>query len=82
MSGHRATGGRRFKPRALELTDGGRLVLGVDGSIDHIDDDGSRAHRWTPDDPEWPDLAIRSTDRAAGTSLPPDMILTATRMRR
>ena len=54
-----ATRGRRFKPHAFELADGGRLVLGVDGSIDHIDDHGSRVHRWTPDDPEWPDQAIR-----------------------
>ncbi len=53
------TGGRRFKPHALELADGGRLVLGADGSIDHIDDHGSRVQRWTPDDPEWPDQAIR-----------------------
>ena len=54
-----ATRGRRFKPRALELADGGRLVLGADGSIDRIDDHGSRMHRWTPDDSEWPDQAIR-----------------------
>jgi hypothetical protein len=54
-----ATRGRRFKPHAVELTDGGRLILGVDGSIDHIDDHGSKEHRWKPDDPEWPDQAIR-----------------------
>ncbi len=50
-----ATGGRRIKPHALELADGGRLVLGADGSIDHIDGHGSRVHRWKLDDPEWPD---------------------------
>jgi len=54
-----ATRGRRFKPRGLELADGGRLVLGADGSIDRIDDHGSKMHRWTPGDPEWPDQAIR-----------------------
>ena len=54
-----ATRGRRFKSHEIELADGGRLVLGRDGSIDHIDDHGSRVHRWKPDDPEWPDQAIR-----------------------
>ena len=55
----RATRGRRFKPHTLELADGGRLVLGVDGSIDHIDERGTGMQRWDPDDPEWPDQAIR-----------------------
>lgn len=54
-----ATRGRRFKPHEIELADGSRLVLSKDGSIDHIDDHGSRVHRWKPDDPEWPDQAIR-----------------------
>ena len=55
----RSTGGRRFKPQALELEDGSKLVLGADGSIDHIDEHGSKMHSWSPDDPEWPDRAIR-----------------------
>lgn len=54
-----ATRGRRFRPHELELTDGGRLILGVDGSIDHIDERGATQHRWQPDDPGWPDQAIR-----------------------
>lgn len=54
-----ATPGRRFKPHELELADGGRLVLGVDGSIERIDERGSMMHRWKHDDPEWPDQAIR-----------------------
>ncbi len=54
-----ATRGRRFKPHELKLADGGRLVLSVDGSIDHIDERGSTMHRWQPGDPEWPDQAIR-----------------------
>jgi hypothetical protein len=54
-----ATRGRRFKPHAVELAAGGRLVLGVDGSIDHIDERGSTVHRWKADDPAWPDQAIR-----------------------
>ena len=51
--------GRRFKPHELELADGGKLVLGVDGSIDLVDDQGSTTDTWTPEDPEWPDHAIR-----------------------
>ena len=51
--------GRRFKPHELELADGSRLVLGVDGSIERVDDHGSTTHSWTPDDPGWPDQAIR-----------------------
>lgn len=54
-----STRGRRFKPHEIRLADGGGLVLGRDGSIDHIDDHGTRVHRWRPDDPEWPDQAIR-----------------------
>ena len=50
---------RRFKRHELGLADGGRLVLDIDGSIDHVDDHGSVTHSWTPDDPEWPDQAIR-----------------------
>lgn len=50
---------RRFKRIELELADGGRLILGVDGSIDHVHDHGSKTRSWTPDDPEWPDQAIR-----------------------
>ncbi len=53
------TRGRRFKPHELELADGARLVLGADGSIEHVDGHGARVHRWTPEDPEWPDQAIR-----------------------
>jgi len=51
--------GRRFKPHEIGFADGSRLVLGKDGSIDHIDDHGSRVQRWKPDDPGWPDQAIR-----------------------
>jgi hypothetical protein len=54
-----ATRGRRFKPQELELADGSRLVLAADGSIDQIDERGAMIHHWTPDDPAWPDEAIR-----------------------
>jgi hypothetical protein len=54
-----ATRGRRFKPQALELADGSKLVLGSDGTIDQIDVHGAIVHRWRPDDAAWPDEAIR-----------------------
>ena len=54
-----ATRARRFKPHELELAEGGRLVLGVDGSIDHLDERGATVRRWMVDDPEWPGQAIR-----------------------
>ena len=66
-----ATRGRRFKPRALELADGGRLILSADGSIDHVDDHGSAMHSWTPDDPEWPDQAIRFGLHPQGPTVTP-----------
>ena len=50
---------RPFKRHEIRLADGSRLVLGGDGSIEHIDDHGSRVHRWKPDDSEWPGQAIR-----------------------
>jgi hypothetical protein len=49
----------RYKRHELELADGGRLVLGGDGSIARLDADGSKTHSWMPDDPGWPDQAIR-----------------------
>lgn len=51
--------GRRYKRHELELADGGRLILGVDGTIVRLDGDGSTTQSWVPDDPEWPDQAIR-----------------------
>ena len=51
--------GRRFRPQQLSLPDGGKLVLRSDGSIDQVDADGSATQRWTPDQPEWPNHAIR-----------------------
>jgi hypothetical protein len=50
---------RRFKRREFELADGGRLVLDVDGAIRRLDDHGVTTRTWTPDDPAWPNEAIR-----------------------
>lgn len=51
--------GGRFRRHELGLADGGRLVLHADGRIDRVDEHGSTARSWAPDDPEWPDQAIR-----------------------
>jgi hypothetical protein len=50
---------RRFKRREFEIADGGRLVLDVDGAIRRLDDHGVTTQTWTPDDPAWPNEAIR-----------------------
>jgi hypothetical protein len=50
---------RRYKPQELGLAGGGRLVLRVDGSIDHVDAQGTTTQSWAPDHPEWPEHAIR-----------------------
>ena len=55
----RAARGRRYKRHEIDLADGGKLVLLVDGSIRHVDDQGSTAVTWTPDDAGWPDQALR-----------------------
>ncbi len=54
-----AARGHRFRHHELELVDGGKLVLGIDGSIDHLDVAGATTESWAPDDPAWPDQAIR-----------------------
>jgi hypothetical protein len=58
-SGGSAPRGRRYRRHALDLADGGRLVLGVDGVIDQLDAHGAKTHSWRPDDPAWPDHALR-----------------------
>jgi hypothetical protein len=50
---------RRYRRRAVELADGGRLVLGPDGTITHVAADGATTGSWAPDDPQWPDQALR-----------------------
>jgi hypothetical protein len=66
-----AARGPRYKRHELDLADGGRLVLGVDGTIDHHDADGARTQSWTPGDPEWPDKAIRFGIRPQADTVAP-----------
>lgn len=49
----------RYRHHELGLAEGDKLVLKTDGSIEHIDEAGATARTWTPDDPEWPDQALR-----------------------
>ena len=51
--------GRRYRRHELALADGGRLRIGVDGTIERIDADGSTARSWPVGDPDWPNQAIR-----------------------
>lgn len=64
--------GRRYRRRELALTDGGRLVLRSDGAIEHRDVEGALAQAWTPDDPGWPDRAIRFGLRPQATTVRPE----------
>jgi hypothetical protein len=63
--------GGRFRRHELGLADGGRLILHTDGSIDHVDEHGSTAKSWTPDDPEWPGQAIRFGLRPQAPTITP-----------
>ena len=65
------THGRRYKRRELQLAEGGKLVLGADGSIAQHDADGTPAHTWAPDDPEWARHAIRFGLYPQDATVPP-----------
>jgi len=62
---------RRHKRRELELADGGKLVLNVDGSIHHLDAHGNTTRTWTLNDPEWPHEAIRFGLRSQAATVAP-----------
>lgn len=62
---------RRYRPRRLELTDGELLVLRGDGVIEHRDAAGAVAQRWSPEDPEWPQRALRFGIHAAPRTVKP-----------
>ena len=64
--------GRRYRRRELALTDGGRLVLRTDGTIEHRDAEGAVAQAWPPDDPGWPDRAIRFGLRPQAPTVRPE----------
>jgi hypothetical protein len=66
-----AAHGRKFKRRELQLADGGRLVLNVDGSIAQLDGDGTPAHAWVPADPDWASHAIRFGLYPQDATVPP-----------
>jgi hypothetical protein len=66
-----AARGRRFKPQALELADGGRLVLRADGTIEHLDAQGAAIESWAPHQPGWADEAIRFGVHAQAPTVAP-----------
>jgi len=49
----------RYRRHQLTLPDGGKLRLGVDGTIKRLDADGTTVQAWLPGDPEWAGQAIR-----------------------
>lgn len=58
-SDKRPAGARRFKRREIELAEGGKLVLGVDGSIMQTDATGETVGSWKTGDDGWERHAIR-----------------------
>ena len=77
---HPATRVRRYRRRELALPGGGRLVLSTDGSLVRLDGAGAVEHSWAPDDPEWPQQAIRFGLRIqAPTIAPPGRFVGGTR---
>lgn len=50
---------RRYRHHELELADGTKLVLHVDGSISQVDAAGETTGKWAPGDGEWAGHAIR-----------------------
>ena len=44
--------GRRYRRHELVLPDGDRLRLGLDGTIERIDADGSTKRSWSVADPD------------------------------
>lgn len=69
----------QHRRRELSLPGGGRLVLSPDGTLTRLDGTGAVEHTWTPDDPEWPQLAIRFGLRAqARTVAPPGRFVAGT----
>jgi hypothetical protein len=59
MDAKTTTSARRYRRHVLALPSGGKLKLGVDGTIERLEADGSTVRSWRPSDPDWPDQAIR-----------------------
>jgi hypothetical protein len=66
-----ATHLRRYRRREVALAGGARLVLAADGTLTRFDAEGTPEHSWTPDDPEWPRLAIRFGLRSQSRTVTP-----------
>lgn len=66
-----ADAARTFRHREVQLADGGKLVLHVDGSIARIDAAGETIGTWATGDAEWAGQAIKLGLRPqAETTLP------------
>jgi hypothetical protein len=63
--------GRRYRHHVVELADRGRLVLSVDGSIQRSEAAGATTGVWTPEDPGWPDQALRFGIRPQAMTVAP-----------
>ncbi len=63
--------GRRYRRHEVSVSTGGKLVLEVDGTIRHLDVEGSTVRSWSPSDPDWPSQAIRFGLRPEPTTVAP-----------
>jgi hypothetical protein len=65
--------GRGFRHHEIELAEGGRLILHIDGSISQQDAEGKVVAKWVGEDPEWARHAIRfGLFPQPSTTTPPD----------
>ena len=62
---------RRFRRRGLDQGDGTRLILGGNGTIEHLAADGTRLEAWPLGDVGWADRAIRFGIRPQGDTVAP-----------
>lgn len=62
---------RRYRRREIALTDGGKLLLHPNGSIEQIDGDGASVETWLPANDEWATHAIRFGLQPRPETVPP-----------
>jgi len=62
---------RKFKPRELQLADGGRLVLNAGVSSAQLDGGGNQTNAWAPADPDVASHAIRFGLYPQDATVPP-----------